>query len=252
MSILIAMDDGETSRKINKQVAHRYKRSVKLPKPEKCKSLKANMNKDIFVRHKRGVSIDPIDAYEANEEYSRAKRRVVSAFQEYSQCRKNVDGDEKSCEAIHQKILKLANEFSAKFSMMKDLMENFKLDMDIVDGMNSGITSKKNSKNIDENSDIHLSKNAPMRPVPRFHEDLSEENDPNANKLKTVEDFLRNKQKPIDPKLGGVDTSVSAKTTFRDIKNPNDKSVTPLKNGNFGMNKINSVDLKVGFVLVKN
>lgn len=196
----------------SKQMAHRYKRSVKLAHSEKCEWL--NANKGTFVRRKRDATIDPIETNERNEEISRGKRRVELALREYSMCRKNV-GNAKSCKHIYQNIVKMADEFSAKFSQMKDLIETLKSDMNSVDDKYSEITPK-------------LSAN--VRTLPRFHEELNEKNDP--NRMKTVEHFLRSKQKPIDPNLSGVDTTVS---TFR-ASNQNDKNVSPLQNGNFGRN----------------
>lgn len=74
-----------------------------------------------------------------------------------------------------------------------------------------------------------------MRTIPRFHEDMNVRSDDNINKLKTVEHFLRNKQKPIDPKLSGTETTTSStEQTFRNFKN--DNNATPLKNRNFGTN----------------
>lgn len=133
-AILVAIDDGTTKNKINTEVAHRYKRSMKSPQNQKCEFLKANIVKNVVVRHKRDLSssIDPIEVYENNEEYARAKRRVASALKEYTNCRQKV-ADDQSCSDVHRKMLKLANEFSAKYSVMKDLMENFKSYMNIVD-----------------------------------------------------------------------------------------------------------------------
>lgn len=217
LGILIAMDDGMTSKEMSKQVAHRYKRSVKLPHSEKCEWLKAN--KEIFVRRKRDATIDPIETNERNEEFARSKRRVESALKEYSMCRKNA-GNAKSCKNIYQNIVRMADEFSAKFSEMKELIENLKSDMNSVDDKYGEVTPNV----------IANAKKMRDRTLPRFHEDLNETNDPNT--MKTVEHFLRSKQKPIDPNLSGVDTTVS---TFR-ASNQNGKNVSPLQNGNFGRN----------------
>lgn len=222
VGILIAMDDGSSSNKMSEEVAHRYKRSVKLLQPEKCKLLKAtHTDTNIFVRQKRDASIDPIKANEANEEYARAKRHIESALNEYSKCRNNVS-DKPSCESIHQKILKMANDFSTKFSLMKDLIESFKSDMEKISDI-----------------DLAVPRHDPLRAVlPRFHEDWNERNDFSADKLRTVEHFVRSKQKPINPNLGGSETTrLSTKPSFRDMKSSNDKNVAPLSNGNFGTNK---------------
>lgn len=224
VGILIAMDDGSSSNKMSEELARRYKRSVKVLQPEKCKLLKAavHTDKNILVRQKRDVSIDPIKAYEAKEEYARAKRRIESALDEYSKCRTNLNN--KQCESIHQKILKMANDFSTKFSLMKDLIESFKLDMEKISEI-----------------DVALPRPDPLRAVlPRFHEDLNERYDFSAGKLRTVEHFVRNKQKPIDPNLGGSDTTrLSTKPAFRDVKSSNDKNMAPLSNANFGTNRKN-------------
>lgn len=145
------MDDGTARRKLNKEVTHRYKRSVKLP--QKCKFLKANIDKEVFVRRKRDVlSIDPVDANEnnennenienneKNEEYTRAKRRVASVLKEYSDCRKN-DSDGENCTDVYANILKIADEFSEKFSQMKEWMENLTSYINSVDdSVNDGDT----------------------------------------------------------------------------------------------------------------
>lgn len=146
LGILIALDDGTTRNKMNKEVARRYERSLKSPEIEKCHFLKANMNGNIVVRRKRDTIDDPIEANE-NEEYARTKRRVASAFKEYSKCRKS-DDDEESCRKIHEKILKIANEFTEKFSRMKDLMENFNSYLHSVDDDISEVATKVSAKSV--------------------------------------------------------------------------------------------------------
>lgn len=146
LGILISLDDGTTRNKINKEVAHRYERSLKSPETAKCQFLKANMDGDIYVRRKRDINIDPNEAgAKNNEEYARAKRRVASAVREYSKCRRN-DGDEQSCGDIHEKILKIANEFTTKFALMKDLMENFETYMNSVDNKISEVGENVSAK----------------------------------------------------------------------------------------------------------
>lgn len=206
---------------MNEQVDSRYKRAVKLPKPEKCDLLKASYSpSEIFVRHKRDKSIDPIEIKEQseeNEEYVRAKRRVASALEEYSNCRKN-NGNEKSCEIIHQKMLKMASDLSAKFSEMKEFLNSLKTKINSVEDQKHGLHTIANE---------HLGK------LPRFHEDMNEKSD---ERKQTVEHIVRSKQMPIDPNLSGIDTAIS---TFRD----NEKNSSPGKNENFGKKKKWNINL---------
>lgn len=74
--------------------------------------------------------------------------------------------------------------------------------------------------------------------APRFHEEMSAEIGVNTKKLKTVEHFLRSKQKPIDPSLGGVveTTTESTEQKFRNFQNPSENAATSLKSGSLGTN----------------
>lgn len=100
---------------------------------DKCQALKANINKNIFVRTKRDTSIDPVDYHESIDgismDYAREKRKaeieLKSLEQQYTRCRKYAS-EGKSCDDIYKKLLILANEFSEKFTEIKDLIKDLK------------------------------------------------------------------------------------------------------------------------------
>lgn len=159
----------------------------------------------------------------------RKKRMAAEMLDELNAKLKNCRAtkNDKSCDELYKRILEVASDLTGKLVQMKSMMMDFRHENQLTES-SAMETHKKES-----NSNVTKLMNSFKGVAPSIHEDMTGNEDKfwNYEKLKLVEELIEDKHRIREQK---GPTQKQMKPNGRDTE---DKTVTPLKNENFGMER---------------
>lgn len=189
----------------------------------------------VHEKNEHDPSIEPIENHldgSIEIEKIRKKRHAEQMLAEMKErlrvCRK-IKNDE-SCDDLYKRIIKVANELTGKFVELKSMVNEFQTNIQEKSVEKKKTASEKLIAN--ENNVNTPLMNKFVSVAPKIHEDIrGNDNDKfwNLDKIKLVEEIIRKKEKD------GEENRLHENEMTSNGRDSDDKTITPLKNVNFGM-----------------